>query len=158
MFDLFNDAYTKLASFVPITDKQKVFFKDKYIDLVNPDFLKFIEDQTGKLIGFSICMPSMTQAIKASNGKLWPFGWLRLWWAKKHTDEVLFYLIGVDPEWQNKGLTAVIMAEYFRSFRDNGIKYCVRTPELDENNSIHNLWKFFNSPVTKRRATFIKDL
>jgi len=158
MFDLFNDAYAKLTSFVGISDRQKQFFKDKYIDMVNPEFLKFIEDENGKMIAFSICMPSLTKALKDSNGALWPFGWLRLWWAKKHTDEVLFYLIGVDPEWQNKGLTAIIMAEYFRSFKSNGIKYCVRTPELEENNAIHNLWKFFNSPVTKRRATFIKDL
>lgn len=158
MFDLFNDTYVKLTSFVPISDKQKKFFKEKYIGMVNPEFLKFIEDENGKLIAFSICMPSLTKAIKDSDGKLFPFGWLRILWAKKHTDEVLFYLIGVDPEWQNKGLTAIIMAEYFRSFKANGIKYCVRTPELEENHSIHNLWKFFNSPVQKRRATFIKPL
>ena len=158
MFDLFNESYAKLTSFVAISDRQKQFFKDKYIDMVNPEFLKFIEDDKGKMIAFSICMPSLTKALKAAGGKLWPFGWLRLWWAKKHTDEVLFYLIGVDPEWQNRGLTAIIMAEYFKSFRDHGIKYCVRTPELEENNAIHNLWKFFNSPVTKKRATFIKDL
>lgn len=158
MFDLFNEAYARLTSFVAVSERQKKFFRDKYIDMINPEYLKFIEDENGKLIAFSICMPSLTDALKKSNGRLFPFGWLRLWWAKHHSKEVLFYLIGIHPDYQNKGLTAVIMSEYFRAFRANGIRNCIRTPELEENHAIHNLWKHFDPVVHKKRATFIKDL
>jgi GNAT superfamily N-acetyltransferase len=158
MFDLFNLSYAKLSSFVAISERQKQYFKDKYIGMINPAYIKFVEDSDGRLVGFSIVMPSLSKALKKANGKLFPFGFLYLLWAKKHSKEVLFYLIGVHPEYMNKGVTAVIMAQYFRSFNDNGVKDCVRTPELEENHAIHNLWKNFNPVVHKRRCTYIKDL
>jgi len=117
-----------------------------------------VEDSNAKVIAFCIVMPSLSQALKKANGKLFPFGWLHLLWAQKHSDEVLFYLIGVLPEYQNKGITAVIMKEFHESFTANGVKTCIRTPELEENHSIHNLWKPFNATIHKRRATFIKYL
>lgn len=158
MFDLFNESYSRLSSFVAVSERQKQYFKEKYIGMINPEYIKFVEDNDGRLIGFSIVMPSLSKAMKKANGKLFPFGFLHLLWAKKHSKEVLFYLIGVHPDYQNKGITAVIMAEYFRSFNENGIEDCVRTPELEENHAIHNLWKNFNPVIHKRRSTYIKDL
>lgn len=158
MFNLFNASYATLSSFVPVTERQKQFFRDKYINLINPEYLIFIEDADKKLVGFSIVMPSLSEALKKSGGKLFPFGWYHLLKAKKHSKAVLFYLIGVDPEYKNKGLTAIIMGQYFRVFNKYGITDCIRTPELEENNAIHNLWKNFNPIVHKKRSTFIQDL
>ncbi len=158
LFDIFNTAYARLSSFVAVSDRQIAYFKKKYIKLINPDYIKFVEDANGKVIAFCIVMPSLSEALKKANGKLFPFGWFHLLWAQKHTDEVLFYLIGVLPEYQNKGVTAVIISEFFESFKANGVKICIRTPELEENHSIHNLWKNFDAKVHKRRATFIKYL
>jgi hypothetical protein len=48
--------------------------------------------------------------------------------------------------------------EYFNAFKRFGIETCIRTPELDENNAIHNLWKTFDPVIHKRRCTYIKKL
>lgn len=158
MFDLFNTCYAELSSFVPISEKQKAFFKKKYVGLINPDYIKFVEDGDGKLVAFTIVMPSLTRALQKAKGKLFPFGFLHLLKAKKKNDEVIFYLIGIHPEYQNKGVTAIIFDEYYKSFQKNGVKTCIRTPELEENHSIHNLWKNFNPVIHKRRRTYIKEL
>ncbi|MFT3793114.1 GTP cyclohydrolase [Flavobacterium sp.] len=158
MFELFNETYARLSSFVAVSDTQIAYFKKKYIGMINPEYIKFVEDENGKMLAFCIVMPSLSEALQKTKGKLFPFGFLHLLWAKKHTKEVLFYLIGVQPEYQNKGLTAVIMAEYYKSFKANGIETCIRTPELEENNSIQNLWKNFNPVIHKRRRTYIKHL
>jgi hypothetical protein len=34
----------------------------------------------------------------------------------------LFYLIGVDPEYQSKGVTAIVFAEYYKTFQAKGLK------------------------------------
>ncbi|SCY80742.1 GNAT family N-acetyltransferase [Flavobacterium caeni] len=158
LFRIFNDVYAKLSSFVAVSDAQIAYFKKKYIGLINPEFIKFVADENDHIVGFCVCMPSMSNALKKANGKLFPFGFLHLLKAKKHSDEVLFYLIGILPEYQNKGVTAVIMTAFYESFKANGIKTCIRTPELEENHSIHNLWKNFNPVVHKRRSTYIKYL
>ncbi len=158
MFDLFNDSYAVLASFVPINDLQKQYFKDKYVNLINPEYILFVEDKNQKLIAFSIVMPSFSEALKKANGSLFPFGWWHLLRAKKHSKDVLFYLIGIDPAYQNKGVTAIIFKEYYRVFSAHGVKTCIRTPELDENSAIHNLWKNFDPLIHKRRCTYKIDL
>lgn len=158
MFDLFNTAYEGLSSFVAISDIQKEYFKKKYINLINPEYIKFIDDANGKLIAFSIVMPSLSEAIQKSKGRLFPFGWYRLLRARNHSKEAIFYLIGILPEYQNKGVTAIVFDEFFKTFTEKGIKTCIRTPELEENHSIHNLWKNFDPIIHKKRRTYRKEL
>ena len=158
MFDLFNQTYAKLASFVAVTERQREYFKKKYIPFVNPEYIKFVEDKNGKLIAFSIVMPGFSEALKKANGKLFPFGFYHLLKARKQSKEVLFYLIGIEEEYQNKGVTSIIFSEYYKVFTEKGIETCIRTPELKENHAIHNLWKNFNSVVDRRRRTYRKDL
>lgn len=158
MFDLFNTTYSKLSSFVAVSDVQKEYFKEKYIGLINPEYINFIEDKDHNLIAFSIVMPSFAQALQKANGRLFPFGFLHLLKAKKKSKDVVFYLIGVNEEYQNKGVTAIIFEEYYRIFTKNKIEMCIRTPELEDNHAIHNLWKHFNPVVNKRRRTYRKDL
>ncbi|PID69853.1 MAG: GTP cyclohydrolase [Flavobacteriales bacterium] len=154
MFELLNETYAKLSSFVPISKKQQDYFKDKYISLINPEYLKFILDKDDNVIAFSIVMPAFAKALQKANGKLWPFGIFHILKAKKHSKEVLFYLIGIKEEYQNKGVTAIIFDEYFKTFKEKGIKKCFRTPELIENHAIHQIWKHFKSNINKDRKTF----
>jgi len=158
MFDLFNETYEKLSSFVAISDVQKAYFKKKYVGLINPDYIKFIEDGNGRLVAFTIVMPDFSEALKKANGRLFPFGFIHLLKAKKSSKDVVFYLIGIMPEYQNKGVTAIIFDEYYKVFKKYNIRNCIRTPELEDNYAMHNLWKNFNPVVNKRRRTYRKDL
>ncbi|WP_179344824.1 GTP cyclohydrolase [Winogradskyella ursingii] len=158
MFDLFNKSYSSLASFVEITDIQKEYFKKKFISFVNPDYIKFVVDKDDNLVGFAIVMPRFAEALQKANGKLFPFGFSHILKAKKNSKDVIFYLIGIHPEYQNKGVHAVIFNEYYETFTKKGIKTCYRTPELEDNEAIHKIWKHFDPEVYKRRKTFRKNL
>ena len=158
MFDLFNYSYAKLASFVEITDIQKAYFKKKYLSFINPEYIKFVEDKEGNLVAFAIVMPSFSQALQKANGKLFPFGLFHLLNARKNSKDVAFYLIGVHPDYQNKGVHAIIFKEYHTTFTKKGIQNCIRTPELANNLAIQLLWKNFDPKVICRRKTFRKNL
>lgn len=158
MFDLFNNTYAKLSSFVPITPEQKAYFKKKYISFINPEYIKFIKDKNDKLIAFAIVMPAFSKALQKANGKLFPFGFYHLLKAKRNSKDVIFYLIGIHPEYQNKGVTAIIFNEYYKTFSDKKIEMCYRTPELEENVAIKQMWKHFDPVVYKRRRTYRKNL
>jgi len=158
MFDLFNETYSKLSSFVPITEVQKAYFKKKYISFINPEYIKFIVDKEDKLIAFSIVMPSFSEALQKAKGKLFPFGIFHLLRAKKHNKDVLFYLIGIHPEYQNKGVTAIVFNEYYKTFSEKKVEMCYRTPELEDNIAIRQMWKHFDPVIYKRRCTYRKDL
>ncbi len=158
MFDLFNTSYASLSSFVKITDAQKDYFKKKYIGFINPEYIKFVVDREDQLVAFAIVMPSFSRALQKANGKLFPFGVFHLLSAKKHSKDVIFYLIGIHPEYQNKGVTAVIFNEYYHTFKEKGIVNCIRTPELEENTAIRQMWKHFDPITHKRRRTYRKSL
>ncbi|MBT8292005.1 MAG: GTP cyclohydrolase [Eudoraea sp.] len=158
MFDLFNKTYAKLSSFVPLTEEQKAYFKNKYIGLVNPEYIKFVIDSNNRLVAFAIVMPSYGPALQKAKGRLFPFGFLYLLNAKKNSRDVIFYLIGIHPEYQNKGVTAIIMNEYHKVFQEKKIRNCYRTPELEENVAIRQMWKHFDPEIYKRRRTYKKEL
>ncbi len=156
MFDLFNKSYANLSSFVAITASQKSYFKKKYISFINPEYIKFVVDNNQQLIAFSIVMPSFSEALQKAKGRLFPFGWYHLLQARNKAKTVLFYLIGVHPDYQNKGVHAILFKENHKTFTDKGILNCIRTPELADNNAIHLLWKNFKPEVFRRRCTYKK--
>ncbi len=158
MFDLFNETYSKLSSFVPISEEQKEYFKNKYISFINPEYIKFIVDEDDKLIAFAIVMPSFSKALQKAKGKLFPFGFYHLLKAKRRNKDVYFYLIGIHPEYQNKGVTAIIFNEYYKTFSAKNIHMCYRTPELEDNVAIRQMWKHFDPKIYKRRVTFKKEI
>ncbi len=158
MFELFNTAYAPLASFVPITKRQQEYFKEKYISFINPEYIKFVVDENDKMVAFAIVLPSFSKALQKANGKLFPFGIFHMLNARKHSKYVTFYLIGVHPDYQNKGVTAVIFNEYYEAFNKRGVIDCIRTPELVENTAIHQIWKNFNPVTHRHRKTFKKML
>ena len=158
MFDLFNSSYASLASFTPISDEQKAYFKKKYISFINPEYIKFVVDENNKLVAFAIVMPSFSEALQKSKGKLFPFGIFHLLKARKHAKDVTFYLIGVHPDYQNKGVHAIIFDQYTKTFTPLGIENCIRTPELEDNEAIKKLWENFNPVTHKRRRTYRKNV
>ena len=158
MFDVFSKSHAVLSSFVEINKEQREYFKKKFIGFLNPEYVKFVLDKDNKLVGFGIVTPSYAKALQKMNGKLFPFGFLHLLRAKKKAKTVTFYLIGVLPEYQNKGVTAIIFEEFWQTFNKKGIELCVRGPELDDNEAIQKLWKNFKPVTNKRRCTFKKAI
>ncbi|AEE20818.1 GNAT family N-acetyltransferase [Dokdonia sp. 4H-3-7-5] len=157
MFGLLNKTYDKLSTFVPIQQYQIDHYKEKYIKYIHPDFIKCVQDKDGKLVAFAITMPSFNEALKKANGSLFPFGFYHLLKAKKRNDTAAFYLIGIDPEYQNKGVTAVIFQKMQELFNKRGITQVETNPELEENKAIQQLWKNYEHILHKRRRTYRKD-
>ncbi|MFC7357007.1 GTP cyclohydrolase [Jejudonia soesokkakensis] len=158
MFELLNNTYNTLQTFVPIQQYQIDYYKEKYFSFIQPDYITCIQDKDGDLIAFSIVMPSFTKALKKANGSLFPFGWYHLWQAQRKNDRAAFYLIGIDPEYQGKGVTAIIFEEMQYLFNSKGIEKVETNPELKENTAVQLLWKDYNPIQHKERSTFRKSL
>ena len=158
MFEVFDKSYAKLSTFVPISETQIAFFKKKYISFINPEYIKFVVDEKNKVVAFAIVMPSFSEALQKAKGTLLPFGLFHLVKARKHSKDVTFYLIGVHPEYQNKGVHAIIFDQYTKTFIPLGIENCIRTPELEDNQAIKKLWENFSPETHKRRRTYRLNL
>ena len=158
MFELLNQTYNKLQSFVPIQQHQIEVYKKKYFPYIHPDFIKCVIDENDEMIGFTITMPSFTKALKRINGKMFPFGFYHLWRALRKNNRASFYLIGIHESYQNKGVTAIIFQDIQEMFNKRGVTEVETNPELEENQAIQALWKNYNHKLHKRRRTYRKDI
>ena len=154
MFQLIEKTYSNLQTFVPIQKYQIKNYKEKYLKYAHPEYIKCVSDKSKKIIAFVIIMPSFTKAMKNANGKLFPFGIFHLLKAKYFNNRASFYLIGVDPEYQNRGVIAILFNEIQKLFNKKGITEVETNPELEENISIHQLWKNYEHKLHKKRTTF----
>ncbi len=158
MFDLIGNTYDKLQTFIPIQNEEIEYYKKKYLKYINPNFIKCIVNEANELIAFSVTMPSFSSALKNANGKLFPFGLFYLIKAMFFNTRGSFYLIGVHPKYQNKGVTAIIFNEMQKIFNKKNYRIVETNPELVENTKIQNLWRNYKHRQHKKRATFKKKI
>ena len=67
-------------------------------------------------------------------------------------------LVGVDPDYINKGITVVVMAELAKMLSDPQIQYAETNLNLEYNAPIQNMWKRFDRQQHKLRRAYIKQL
>ena len=158
MFKLLNDTYKNLSTYTPITEEQIKHYKEKYFKFIDKDYIICIKDKSGSLISFAITMPSYSKALQKAKGKLFPFGWWHLLNAGKKNDRANFYLIGIHPQYQKRGVTAIIFKEIYETFKKKGVKFLETNPELEENASIQALWQDYNPINHKRRRTYSLEI
>ena len=158
MFKLLDDTYKHLSTYTPITQEQIKHYKEKYFKFIDKDYIVCIKDKYGSLISFAITMPSYSKALQKAKGKLFPFGWWYLLNAGKKNDRANFYLIGIHPQYQKRGVTAIIFKEIYETFKKKGVKFLETNPELEENARIQALWQDYHPTNHKRRRTYSLEI
>ena len=159
IFDLLNLAYADLYGFCELTQKQIQYYINMYLPLVRLDCVRVILDGEGKVIGFGIAIPSLTKAMQRAKGKLFPFGWFHILKALRSKNDVIdLYLIGVHPDYQSKGVNALLFTELIPQFIANGYHYAESNPELEMNEKVQGQWDYFERQQHKRRRAYHKKL
>jgi len=158
-FKVIDVAFSKLYGTVPLTEKVINKFIADYIPLVNLKYICAIKDKDEKIVGFAVLVPSIAKALKKSNGRMLPFGVVRLLKALKGKNDTLeMFFIGIEPELQKQGLPVMIMSHILKVAIESGVKICETGPELELNESVQSLWKSFDARQHKRRRCFRKEI
>ena len=158
MFKLLDQTYNTLSTYTPITDEQINTYREKYFPFIDKNYVICVEDEHHELIAFAITMTSYSKALQKAKGKLFPFGWWHFLQAGKKNDRANFYLIGIHPDYQRRGVTAIIFKEIFIRFNKMGIIFAETNPELEENKSVQLLWQEYNPVNHKRRRTYSLEI
>jgi len=159
LFELVNGSYGHLYGFTPLTQKQIDYYIGLYISMLKLEFLTLIVDENDDLVGMGVAMPSLSKALQKAQGNLFPFGFIHLLKALKTKNPVVdLLLIAVRPDYQSKGVNALMFYDLIPHFQQAGVVYAESNPELDENEKVQSQWEYFKYENHKRRRAFIKDL
>ncbi len=159
-FALINEAYNDLFGYSPLSDRQIDHYIKIYLPMLRLDHLSIIKDSDDNLIGMGVAIPSMSRALQKSHGRMLPFGWyhlLKAMYANK-TDIVDLLLVAIKPEYQSKGVNALLFTDLIPTFQKCGYKYAESNPELETNQKVQSQWQYFETQQHKRRRAFGKDI
>jgi len=115
-------------------------------------------DENGKLIAFGLALPSLSKAMQKAQGELFPFGFIHILRALRKNDRADLYLVAIKPEYQGKGINALLIHQINLAFNRHGIKFAESNPELETNQAVQTQWKNFHTRQHKRRRCYIKHL
>jgi GNAT superfamily N-acetyltransferase len=158
LFEIINETYSHLYGVIHLTEDQVEAYVEQYFGFVIPDFVPVVLDENGRMVAFTISMPSLSKALQKGRGKLFPLGWLYLLQALNKPDRVDMYLGAVRREYQGKGVNAIMMETLYHAIQRHGVKTIHGNPQMESNFRVREQWKYFESRQHKRRRVFIKHL
>lgn len=158
--DVIDTAYQCLYNFQPLTRRQKEYYAKNYFPLVNFDFVTIVANEEGECVAVGVGIPSLSKALRKCGGKLFPFGWYHVLKAlrAKQMEDFDLLLIAVRPDYQAKGVNALLMLDQQPYFVKYGIKRVETTAIMETNWKNQANWQMFEHKQHKRRRAYIKPI
>lgn len=163
IFDVVNETFKDLYGYSKLTDRQIEQYVKMYLPMADLDLITIIEDWNTpdhKVVGVGISIPSLARALQKCGGKLFPFGWWHILRALKfHKTEVVdLLLVGVLPEYRQKGANALLFYDLIPHYQRLGFKWGETHVEMETNMRVQGQWQYLNREIHKRRRCYKKDI
>ena len=161
IFELMNEAYKDFYGYSPLSQKQIGQYIEKYLPILDLRMVTLVVDSEDKLVAVGLSMPSLAEALQKGKGKLLPFGWfylLKALFMKRRAKMLELLLVAVKPEYQNKGVNALLFSDLIPIYQKLGFIFAESNPELEENGKVQAQWEYFETQQHKRRRAFTRKL
>lgn len=155
--ELMNETFKEIYGFVPLTDKEKKDFAARYLPILDPKFIKVVENREG-LIGFAVGMPDVSPGIRKANGKILPFGILKILRESKRSKKLLMMLGGVKKEFRGQGIDVLMGVKILESAIKHKMECIDSHLVLEDNLKMRSEYERVGGKVVKRFRIYQKDL
>lgn len=160
IFDVINRSYSELYGYSEMNERQIKQYAKTYLPFLDMRLLAVVETEENEPIAVGITMGSLSYALQKAHGKLFPFGWWHL--AKaiyfKPAPVLDMLLIGVVPEWQNKGVNAPLFTQIIEVAQKMGFIWAETHVQLEDNEKSQGQWAHLDCTIHKRRRCWQKKI
>lgn len=118
--DVYNQAWEKNWGFIPMTDAEIDHMAAQLKPVVDPGLVR-IASHKGRPVGFALGLPDLNQALKHANGRLFPFGLIKILWHARKLDRARILVLGLIPEYRKKGIDVILYHDLFEYGMKKGI-------------------------------------
>lgn len=163
ILDIFNDAWAANWGFVPFTQAEFKALGEMLL-LVTPPDLVWMAELEGEAVGFIVMIPNINEAIRDLNGRLLPFGWLKLLWRLKvrGVSSGRVPLMGVRRRLQDGPLGAGVAMSLIHQCGKAALRHGITSTELswilEGNQGMRNIIERIGGSVSKRYLIYAKQL
>ncbi len=130
--DIYNSAWERNWGFVPMTDAEIDRMARELKPVVDPE-LVLIGEVDGEPAGFALALPDVNQALRHANGRLWPFGILKVLWHMRRVKRVRIITLGLKPEHRRTGLDGLFYRQIFLNGTEAGYTWAESSWILEDN-------------------------
>ena len=146
---IYNESLGGTWGFVPLTEHEVDHMAASLKFLIAPE-LALVAEINGKPVGAVFCLLDYNPRIKAIDGRLFPFGFLRLLWNKKAIKRLRAISTNVIPEYQAWGIGLVLMESLAHRFITWGLKEVEFSWVLESNHLSKRTLERGGAIVTKK--------
>jgi hypothetical protein len=108
LVDVANRSISRNWGFYPATREEGRALARDIRPILDPELVLIAEGPAGDPIGFAITLPDINVLLRGLDGRLLPFGWLRLLTGRKGLTQYRMWAIGVVPEYQQRAVDALL--------------------------------------------------
>lgn len=155
---LLNETFAEIYAFDPFEEWEMDDFANRYLPLLDPEFIKVITDLDGNILSFIIAMPDISKGIRASKGYMLPIGILQVIYARKKAKQLNLLLGGIKQEYRGKGLDVIMGVKMLESAHKRGMHYIDSHLELETNRLVRKEMERMGGQVYKRFRIFQKEI
>jgi GNAT superfamily N-acetyltransferase len=153
---IYNESLGGTWGFVPLTSGEIDHMAASLKYLIEPE-LTLVAEVDGKPVGAVFCLLDYNPRIKAIDGRLFPFGFLRLLWNKKAIKRLRAISTNVVPEYQAWGIGLVLMNGLYERFMKWGLREVEFSWVLESNYLSRRTLERGGALVTKKYRMYQDD-
>ena len=153
---IYNESLGGTWGFVPLTSGEIDHMAASLKYLIEPE-LTLVAEVEGKPVGAVFCLLDYNPRIKAIDGRLFPFGFLRLLWNKKAIKRLRAISTNVIPEYQAWGIGLVLMNGLHERFMKWGLREVEFSWVLESNYLSRRTLERGGALVTKKYRIYQDD-
>ena len=154
---IYNRAWEKNWGFVRYTDAEFDHLAREFKPILDPDLAAFVE-LDGQTAGLAIFLPDVNQVLKRMRGRLLPFGIFHFLNRDRVIDRLRLPILGMMPEYRNRGLELVLIHELYERGMAKGYKRCECSWTLEDNRAINHVIEACGAKHYKTYRLYQKEI
>lgn len=115
IIEMSNASLIENWGYSPVTEDEVRAMARDMKPIIQPKGVLIAEDKAGRPIGFAITLPDVNALLKGLNGRLFPFGFLRLLRGIPRLRRYRMFALGVIPEYQGKAVDSLLYRALYES-------------------------------------------
>lgn len=155
---LMNETFSDIYGFSPLSEKEMKEFASRYLMILDPRFLKIIQNEKDEVIAFILAIPDISEGIQKSKGYVLPFGFINILRSQKKTDRLSLLLGAIREDYRKSGLDTILGISLLEDTKKAGLKVIDSHLEMESNKTVRAEMEKMGGTIYKRYRIYNKQL
>ena len=158
VLSLMNETFQEIYAFTPLSIKEMKEFAARYFMILDPRFIKIIQNEKNEVVAFILGMPDIAEGIQKSRGYVLPFGFLQILYAQKRTKRLSLLLGAIRKDYRKAGIDTILGVNMLYEAKKAGLTHIDSHLEMESHKNMRSEMEKMGGVIYKRYRIFQKPV